>query len=144
MHIVRLITLIFLGFAGFLFAGSTDSQSLRFIFMMTGWLAVIIFYFYPMYEAHFRKQPNFDAIFMVNLLLGWTFIGWIVALVWSLREPEKVAVVTEPKAVEHEDHEASKHIDQPRQVVECTYCAEDILAKAKKCKHCGSDVEPAM
>jgi hypothetical protein len=25
---------------------------------------------------------------------------------------------------------------------ECPYCAENILAKAKVCKHCGKDVEP--
>ena len=29
-----------------------------------------------------------------------------------------------------------------KKVRECPYCAEDILVKAKVCKHCGRDVEP--
>ena len=29
-----------------------------------------------------------------------------------------------------------------RKTRECPYCAEDILVKAKVCKHCGRDVEP--
>lgn len=30
------------------------------------------------------KKRNAGAIFVLNLLLGWTVIGWIVALVWAL------------------------------------------------------------
>ncbi|MCG9740172.1 superinfection immunity protein [Shewanella insulae] len=147
MYLVRLITLIILGLGGFYFAGSVDNQNLRFISMMAGCLAVILFYFYPMYEAHFRKQPNFDAIFMVNLLLGWTLIGWTVALIWALREPEIVAVVNKSKTDVAESHKASdaaKVHEATKQMVECPFCAEDILAKARKCKHCGSEVEPAI
>lgn len=32
----------------------------------------------------------------------------------------------------------------PREERECPYCAERILVKAKVCKHCGRDVEPAV
>jgi hypothetical protein len=30
------------------------------------------------------RKRNAGAIFALNLLLGWTLIGWIVALVWAL------------------------------------------------------------
>lgn len=29
------------------------------------------------------RHHNAGAIFVLNLLLGWTFVGWIVALVWA-------------------------------------------------------------
>lgn len=32
------------------------------------------------------QKHNATAILAVNLLLGWTVIGWIVALVWALSE----------------------------------------------------------
>ena len=31
-----------------------------------------------------RKKRNFGAIFALNLLLGWTLLGWVLALVWAL------------------------------------------------------------
>ncbi|MDD2818200.1 MAG: superinfection immunity protein [Candidatus Nanopelagicales bacterium] len=33
------------------------------------------------------------SVFWVNLLLGWTIIGWIVALVMALRSQRQVVVV---------------------------------------------------
>jgi len=30
-----------------------------------------------------RNKHNKLAIFLINLLLGWTFIGWVIALVWA-------------------------------------------------------------
>jgi Superinfection immunity protein len=43
-----------------------------------------IIYFMPTGIALLRSHPNAAAIMVVNLLLGWLCIGWIVALVWSL------------------------------------------------------------
>lgn len=40
-------------------------------------------YFVPSLIALARGN-NFPAVFALNLLLGWTFVGWVVALVWSL------------------------------------------------------------
>ena len=37
---------------------------------------------------------------------------------------------------------AEQPVEPPKSTRECPYCAEDILAKAKVCKHCGRDVEP--
>ena len=41
-------------------------------------------YMLPWAIAAVRDVPHW-AVFWVNLLLGWTIIGWIVALVMSLR-----------------------------------------------------------
>jgi hypothetical protein len=41
-------------------------------------------YFFPALVAARRKHHNQNSVFVVNLFLGWTFIGWVVALVWAV------------------------------------------------------------
>lgn len=48
---------------------------------MTLFLILFIIYFLPALCA--VKKKNRTAIFVLNLLLGWTIIGWIAALVWA-------------------------------------------------------------
>lgn len=51
-------------------------------------------YFLPTVIALSRKHHNSGAIIALNLLLGWTVLGWIAALVWSFTEAEpKVTMV---------------------------------------------------
>lgn len=45
---------------------------------------IIGLYFMPTILANANKKRNKDAIFVLNLLLGWTFVGWVVALVWAV------------------------------------------------------------
>jgi hypothetical protein len=42
-----------------------------------------ILYFVPSVVAGVRGHHNQAAIFVLNLLLAWTAIGWIIALVWT-------------------------------------------------------------
>jgi hypothetical protein len=47
-------------------------------------LALIVFiYFIPALVASNRKHVNSLAISMLNLFLGWTLVGWVIALVWA-------------------------------------------------------------
>jgi hypothetical protein len=48
-------------------------------------------YMLPWAIAAVRDVPHW-GVFWVNLLLGWTIVGWIVALVMSLRS-QRVAIV---------------------------------------------------
>ena len=41
-------------------------------------------YFVPTIVALSRKHLQKTAIILLNIFLGWTFIGWVVALVWSV------------------------------------------------------------
>ena len=48
-------------------------------------IAMLLAYFSPTFTAYFRKNPNIISILLMNLLLGWTFIGWGIALIWAFR-----------------------------------------------------------
>jgi hypothetical protein len=42
------------------------------------------FYFIPTIIAVARNHKNKIGIFLLNLLAGWTFLGWVGALIWSV------------------------------------------------------------
>jgi hypothetical protein len=44
-------------------------------------------YFIPSIIA--RKKVNFSRILLLNIFLGWTFLGWAGALVWAIRDEAK-------------------------------------------------------
>lgn len=44
-------------------------------------------YMAPFLIAGMRGHKQALAIGALNLLLGWTFLGWVIALVWSLTHP---------------------------------------------------------
>ncbi|MGH6670434.1 MAG: superinfection immunity protein [Xanthobacteraceae bacterium] len=47
-------------------------------------LVLMFFAFVPSVIAFVRHHHNRYAILVLNVLLGWTVIGWAMALVWSL------------------------------------------------------------
>lgn len=53
-------------------------------------LAVMVaVYFVPTVVAIFRQHRHLAAIIATNILLGWTFLGWAGALIWSLMDQRK-------------------------------------------------------
>jgi Superinfection immunity protein len=44
-----------------------------------------VMYFLPSIIALARSKRNIVGILLLNLFLGWTMIGWVVALVWALK-----------------------------------------------------------
>jgi hypothetical protein len=44
-----------------------------------------VLYFLPSIIALARSKRDTLAIFLLNLFLGWSVIGWIVALVWAAK-----------------------------------------------------------
>lgn len=58
----------------------------------------LLFYFVPTIVAYSRAHRNAHAIFVLNIATGWTFIGWVIAIVWACTSPHAVEVVNvEPK-----------------------------------------------
>lgn len=44
---------------------------------------ILILYFIPTYIAAFMNKKYFLQIFLLNLFAGFTFIGWLGALIWA-------------------------------------------------------------
>lgn len=47
-------------------------------------IVLLIAYFFPAIIAKSRKHRNRGAILALNIFLGWSGLGWVAALVWSL------------------------------------------------------------
>jgi nucleoside permease NupC len=48
-------------------------------------LSIILgFYFIPTFAAGYLNHRQFTGILILNILLGWTFIGWVAALIWAV------------------------------------------------------------
>lgn len=92
-------------------------------------------YLLPSYEAWQRKHHNLTGVILVNVLLGWTLLGWVFALVWSVMKPPVVVAPMEVKPASEPFDPASA-----RATKSCPFCAEYVLVEAIKCKHCGSDL----
>ena len=50
------------------------------------WFAL---YFIPTIVVIARKSHNIGPVMVINLFLGWTFIGWIVALAMAVSQNKK-------------------------------------------------------
>ncbi len=55
------------------------------LFMISSWAFVFLaVYFIPVIVAYVRKHNNTLAITIMTVFLGWTFFGWLAALLWAL------------------------------------------------------------
>ena len=60
-----------------------------------GILLAVAFYFLPSIIG--GKKRNANSIFALNLLLGWSVIGWVVALVWALANDAEAPAPAAPR-----------------------------------------------
>lgn len=72
------------------------------VLMFLGIIAGIL-YFMPTAIAVVRKHHNMVSIMVLNLFAGWTYLGWVTALVWSVSNQspaQRVIIETQmPKRV---------------------------------------------
>jgi hypothetical protein len=91
-----------------------------FLFFLVG---AFFAYFVPAIIAQRRHVADQGGIVILNLLLGWTVIGWLAALGWALAGEEHGAERTKS----------------------CPSCGELAFPSANVCPHCHRDmpgVEP--
>lgn len=92
--------------------------------VISGVIAVGVFllplYFLPLILA--RNKRHFVPIIIVNVLLGWTVLGWIGVLIWAL--------VDEPK---------QPSTAAPSSVV-CLACGKPVVVGVPFCSNCGGAI----
>ena len=60
------------------------------LFFAASWLFIsLAIYFIPVIIAYFRKHNNILPITLMTIILGWTFFGWLAALLWALNSDIK-------------------------------------------------------
>lgn len=52
----------------------------------------IVIYFIPTFTAMSNHHRNTSGIFVLNIFLGWSLIGWVAALVWAISKSEPATV----------------------------------------------------
>jgi hypothetical protein len=44
---------------------------------------ILLLYFLPAIIAHVRRHRQIAAISLLNLVLGWTGLGWVLVFFWA-------------------------------------------------------------
>jgi predicted membrane protein len=114
-----------------------------------GWMVLflaiaVIVYFIPNWIACARKHHNANAIFVTNLLLGWTALGWVVALIWSLTAVKIDTSKNAEKRSKSKLKPRSSVINSPNDndldLIEwkCNKCGESSEGQFSECWQCGA------
>jgi hypothetical protein len=63
-------------------------------FYLTGFTiaAVVVAYMLPTLVAWLRHTPDLAAVAVINIALGWTFVGWVVALAMAVQKKTTPAI----------------------------------------------------
>jgi hypothetical protein len=70
-------------------ASDDGSGGVAAVFLVIVWIISFIAYWIPTAVAFFRGVPNKASVLVINLFLGWTIIGWVVALAMAVRSHQQ-------------------------------------------------------
>ncbi len=101
-----------------------------------------------------EKGRSFGAWYAITAVLGvfLCFVGWIIAaIIVATMKPEASsypaalagsvpAPPSIPASPSQREQTVPRNVPPPRPTKRCPACAEDVLADARKCKHCGEDL----
>jgi Superinfection immunity protein len=89
---------------------------------MVSFLLLTALYFLPSIIG--RDKRHWVGIFVVNLLLGWTLIGWVVAFLWACTSDRAMVVQYAPAGLARF----------------CSHCGTAALPVVHYCGACGARV----
>ena len=81
-----------------------------------------LLYFLPSLIGRGKKDAT--GIFLVNLLLGWTLIGWVVALIWAISADR-------PAYLQYAPAGGGRF---------CSHCGTPAVHVVQYCSNCGAHV----
>ena len=90
---------------------------------MTFILVACLLYFLPAIVGHNKRDST--GIFILNLLAGWTGIGWFVALLWACASEPRVHTVLVPAGGAMRYHAACGTL-QPAGAQYCWACGRHL------------------
>jgi hypothetical protein len=88
IYFVVLRVLMIIASTFWLLGALTESERLTGLVASFSIGCIATAYFIPTAIAAARKNPNLAGIFALNLFLGWTFLGFVGAVVWALQSPD--------------------------------------------------------
>jgi hypothetical protein len=90
---------------------------------MTFLFVAALLYFLPAIIGHNKRDST--GIFVLNLLVGWTVIGWFVALLWACASDSRVHTVLVPAGPAERYHAACGTL-QPVGAQYCWACGRHL------------------
>lgn len=106
---------------------ATDVSSIAGLF---GLALLVAVYFVPSLVGVTRQHHNLGSIVVLNLFLGWTVIGWVLALAMSASATQTKERARREPAID------GALIDESHAKV-CPFCKADVAIDSQKCRHCG-------
>ena len=79
-------------------------------------------YFLPAYMA--KDKRSFGSVFVLNFFLGWTLIGWVVALAWALKDDSPTKII----------------VNSPSPAMLCATCGKYSASGSRFCASCGANL----
>lgn len=119
---------------------STGAGLAIFVFVVMG----ICIYFIPTFVAVTRKVTNSGSVFVINLLLGWSIVGWAIALAMAVKtNMTRVEIVNSEARVNDSSRPAAQSqgaASHPPVIPEagrrCPRCDKALPGDAHKCTRC--------
>ena len=75
---------------------------------------IVAAYFLPAFIASRRKVPHSGSVVVVNIFLGWTLVGWVVALAMACRDPRPQPALPPQWTPPAGDHAAPPPVPAPQ------------------------------
>jgi hypothetical protein len=104
----------------------------------------LLLYFLPSIIG--RNKKNATAIFIVNLFLGWTLVGWVVALAWAFTvealPPAPISVSVTTAVAAPPARMLSTPVTQSGFL--CRQCGKYSESSGAFCPQCGAPRQPQI